>query len=69
MNDAGIDSLTPREREVLVYLCKGFSSKQIGAYLGIKWRTVVDHTKAIFKKLDVGSRPEAAVIAAKAGVV
>lgn len=54
------DRLTPRESEVLTYLSKGFTIKEIANLMGIKWFTVNDHIKSIYKKLDVSSRAEAA---------
>lgn len=61
--------LTTREREVLTYLSKGFTIKEIAALMGIKWFTVNDHIKSIYKKLNVSSRAEAAVLASKQGLV
>jgi two-component system nitrate/nitrite response regulator NarL len=61
--------LTPRENEVLTYLSKGFTIREISDLLGIRWFTVNDHIKAIYRKLDVSSRAEAAVLAAKRGLV
>lgn len=61
--------LTPRESEVLTYLSKGFTIKEIANLMGIKWFTVNDHIKSIYKKLDVSSRAEAAVLASKQGLV
>jgi two-component system, NarL family, nitrate/nitrite response regulator NarL len=63
------DRLTPRESEVLTYLSKGFTIKEIAGYMGIKWFTVNDHIKSIYKKLNVSSRAEAAVLASKQGLV
>ena len=50
------DRLTPRENEVLTYLSKGFTIKEIASLMGIKWFTVNDHIKSIYKKLNVSSR-------------
>jgi DNA-binding NarL/FixJ family response regulator len=61
--------LTPRESEVLTYLSKGFTIKEIANLMGIKWFTVNDHIKSIYKKLNVSSRAEAAVLASKQGLV
>ena len=61
--------LTPRESEGLPYLSKGFTIKEIANLMGIKWFTVNDHIKSIYKKLDVSSRAEAAVMASKQGLV
>jgi two-component system nitrate/nitrite response regulator NarL len=61
------ERLTPRESEVLTYLSKGFTIKEIASLMGIKWFTVNDHIKSIYKKLNVSSRAEAAVLASKQG--
>ncbi|URI08871.1 response regulator transcription factor [Aquincola tertiaricarbonis] len=63
------ERLTPRENEVLTYLSKGFTIKEIASLMGIKWFTVNDHIKSIYKKLNVSSRAEAAVLASKQGLV
>ena len=63
------ERLTPRENEVLTYLSKGFTIKEIASLMGIKWFTVNDHIKSIYKKLNVSSRAEAAVLASKHGLV
>jgi len=63
------ERLTPRETEVLTYLSKGFTIKEIASLMGIKWFTVNDHIKSIYKKLNVSSRAEAAVLASKQGLV
>jgi len=59
------ERLTPRESEVLTYLSKGFTIKEIANLAGIKWFTVNDHIRSIYKKLNVTSRAEAAVLASK----
>jgi DNA-binding NarL/FixJ family response regulator len=63
------EKLTPRETEVLTYLSKGFTIKEIAGLMGIKWFTVNDHIKAVYRKLNVSSRAEAAVLATKHGLV
>lgn len=63
------ERLTPRESEVLTYMSKGFTIKEIASLMGIKWFTVNDHIKSIYKKLNVSSRAEAAVLASKQGLV
>ncbi len=69
--DAGSehDRLTPRETEVLTFLSKGFTIKEIASLMGIRWFTVNDHIKSIYRKLNVSSRAEAAVLASKHGLV
>lgn len=54
---------------MLTYLSKGFTIKEIANLMGIKWFTVNDHIKSIYKKLNVSSRAEAAVLASKHGLV
>ena len=63
------ERLTPRETEVLTYLSKGFTIKEIANLMSIKWFTVNDHIKSIYRKLNVSSRAEAAVLASKQGLV
>ena len=46
------ERLTPRESEVLTYLSKGFTIKEIANLMGIKWFTVNDHIKSIYKKAE-----------------
>ena len=62
-------TLSPTEREVLVLAAKGLTIREISAHVGCRALTVNDHMKAIYAKLDVSTRVEAAVIAAKAGWV
>ncbi len=55
--------LTPREREVLALIEKGWSNKDIARHLSIEVRTVKNHVHNIFDKLRVRSRGEAAAVA------
>jgi two-component system nitrate/nitrite response regulator NarL len=64
-----IRRLSPRESEVLTYLSKGLTIREIATLLGIRWFTVNDHIKSIYRKLDVSSRAEAAVLATRLGLV
>ncbi len=50
--------LSGREREVLALLLRGLSTESIARHLVISRHTVRDHTKAIFAKAGVNSRPE-----------
>ena len=60
-----LDSLTPREKQILSLLAEGQSNKVIARNLGISDGTVKLHVKAILRKLNIHSRVEAAVIAVK----
>ena len=57
--------LTERERQVLRLVVTGKTNQAIGLELGISDKTVEKHLEAIFEKLGVASRTEAAVWAAR----
>ncbi len=59
--EAGESELTAREREILGYLAKGFSNKEIATKLELSPFTVKAHLANIFEKLHVRSRTEAVV--------
>ncbi|EGI78422.1 response regulator transcription factor [Hylemonella gracilis] len=56
-------ALTPRETEVLSWLAKGKTNRDIGDILGMSPRTVNKHLEHIFEKLGVETRTAAAAIA------
>lgn len=60
-----IESLTKREKEVLIQVVDGMSNKEIALNLDISERTVKNHVSNIFKKIDVSDRTQAAVFAIK----
>jgi len=53
------ENLTPREKEVLDYLSKGFLYKEIAEAMSISYDTVHTHIRKIYEKLHVRSRTEA----------
>jgi len=61
--------LTPRETEVLSYLARGDSNKQIANALGLQIVTVKLHVRGICRKLDANNRTQAALAATKLGIV
>lgn len=61
--------LSKREMEVLKYLTKGLSNKEIAVSLGISHQTVKNHVTSILRKLGVEDRTQAAVFAIKRGWV
>jgi DNA-binding NarL/FixJ family response regulator len=65
----GLEDLTPREREVLHHLARGYAYKQIGVRLGISARTVESHVGAVLRKLQLGSRHEVTHWAASHGLI
>lgn len=64
-----VATLSGKELEVLILASKGLTDKQIAAHIERSPFTVNAHMVGIFKKLEVNTRTEAAVIAAKAGIV
>ncbi|MBN9205699.1 response regulator transcription factor [Methylibium petroleiphilum] len=56
-------ALTPRETEVLSWLAKGKTNRDIGDILGVSPRTVNKHLEHIFEKLGVETRAAAAALA------
>ncbi len=58
-------NLTPRELDVLRLVVEGRTNAEIGMKLGISEKTVEKHLDAIFRKMDVASRVEAAVMAVR----
>ncbi len=66
---AKLEALSEREREVLTYLGQGLSNKEIAARLVISEKTVKFHMSSILGKLQVNDRTQAALFAAKHGIV
>jgi DNA-binding NarL/FixJ family response regulator len=61
--------LSPREMEILEYVTRGLSNKEIAYKLGISHQTVKNHMTAILRKLRVDDRTQAAVYALRRGWV
>lgn len=64
-----LDSLSPRERDILRGIARGASNKEIAREHGIAETTVKIHVQHILRKLGVSGRVHAAVIATEHGVV
>jgi len=64
-----LDRLTPREREVLILVGRGFPNKLIARELGLAEKTVKTHVSHVLAKLGVTDRTQAAVLAVRAGLV
>jgi DNA-binding NarL/FixJ family response regulator len=56
--DPEMDQLTPREREVLRYIARGYAYKQVARQLHISVKTVETHVSAVLRKLQLSSRHE-----------
>jgi len=64
-----ISKMTRREIDVISLMAKGKSDKEISLALSISGKTVQTYTQKLFKKLAITNRTEAAVKAAKLGLV
>lgn len=62
-----IDDLSPREQQILAQIARGASNKEIARALDIAETTVKIHVQHILRKLNLGSRVQAAVYAAERG--
>ncbi len=58
--DPELDSLTPREQEVLRQIARGYAYKQIATRLSISIKTVETHVSSVLRKLQLSNRHELA---------
>ncbi len=65
--DGRFEPLSAREMEILQYVARGFSNKEIAADLKISRQTVKNHMTAILRKLLVEDRTQAALYALRMG--
>lgn len=61
-------ALSPREREVLALIGRGFSNKRIARELGVAEKTVKTHVGHVLAKLGVSDRTQAALYAVREGL-
>ena len=61
--------MTPREREVLLLIARGYSNAEIAEAFVVSEGTVKTHVKRILSKLEVRDRTQAAVFAFDSGFV
>jgi DNA-binding NarL/FixJ family response regulator len=69
LTDAGYETLTPREQEILALLAEGQALKSISERLFISPKTVENHRTSIMRKLGVHSTFELIRYAAKVGII
>jgi DNA-binding NarL/FixJ family response regulator len=65
----GLESLTDREREVLVAIARGLSNAEIGEELFMSHATAKTHVSRLLTKLDARDRAQLVMLAYEAGVV
>ncbi|NPA90082.1 MAG: response regulator transcription factor [Chloroflexi bacterium] len=61
--------LTERELQILRYIARGLSNKEIASTLNLSENTVKTHVRKILAKLNARSRAEAAALAVRAGLL
>jgi DNA-binding NarL/FixJ family response regulator len=66
---AAIDSLTPREREVLIAIADGASNAEIASRLVLSGSTVKTHVGRVLQKLDARDRVHLVILAYEHGLV
>lgn len=62
-------ALTPRELEVLIWIARGLTNKEIGERLGISPKTVAHHRDNVCKKLNLSNRAEMTRYAIRKGLI
>jgi DNA-binding NarL/FixJ family response regulator len=56
--DSEMDELTPREREVLRFIARGYAYKEVAKELHLSIKTIETHVSAVLRKLQLSSRYE-----------
>jgi len=67
--DPELDQLTPREKEVLRQIARGYSYKQVARRLSISIKTVETHVSSVLRKLQLSNRYELARWASQRRIV
>ena len=62
-------ALTNREKQVLIHIAKGQQVSEIAYVLGLSIHTVSGYVKEIYRKLQISSRAEAALLAKQYGLI
>lgn len=68
-DEASLDVLTPREKEVLELLAKGNSNEKIADLLSISKHTVARHRENLMRKLEIHNRSELVKYAIRKGLI
>jgi DNA-binding NarL/FixJ family response regulator len=67
--DEALDQLSPREREVMRLIARGYTYREVASHLVLSVRTVETHVSSVLRKLQLSNRHELAKWAAAHRVV
>ncbi|MGO1413469.1 MAG: response regulator transcription factor, partial [Microbacterium gubbeenense] len=68
-DEAKIDVLTPREREILIAIGEGMSNDELAAHFFLSISTVKTHISRLLQKLDARDRVQLVILAYETGLV
>ena len=57
-----LDKLTKKQKEIIAYLIKGYTYKEVASFLGVTSFTINQRAKTVYKKLNISSRNELAYL-------
>jgi DNA-binding NarL/FixJ family response regulator len=63
------EGLSPRERETLLLIAKGYRLKEVAESMNVTRNTAAGYIKSVYRKLEISSRAEAALAASRMGLV
>ncbi len=67
--DPELDQLTPREKDVLRHIARGYTYKEVAARLHVSVKTIETHVSAVLRKLQLSSRHELTIWATERRIV
>jgi DNA-binding NarL/FixJ family response regulator len=68
-SDPELDQLTPRERDVMRLIARGYTYREVAAQLYLSVKTIESHVSAVLRKLQLSNRHELTVWVADRGLL